>query len=172
MDGLYPDLQLCKMWYLENFNRVTPNNFVTNHVDELIGQTPKNQIIPICLEILQTLVSESKNIGDPVRITLILSLISNKKKISFRIPKTMQAVSDELDIEPPSFYLQSWEAPKRFVPYEEYRVPVGLEISISNASCINISYREFRNGIVLKNKWEFGRCIDFEYFPEGYDGVV
>lgn len=165
------DLLPVTKWYSDNIRSVKPGKIATIHSDELIGQVPKNQIISACFEIFQALVTESITIGDPAKITLIFPLITNANKISFRVPESIQALVKELSQEPPGFYLQSWEEPKRFTPYEEYRVPVRLVIPISNASCVSISYREYRYGIVLANNFEFGRSVDLEYFPEGVEAL-
>lgn len=167
MVGTYLHLPKSKQWYLRNINLVTPNNYVSIHLDEMVGQIQKNLTLTICFEILKVLAEESKDNRDPVKITLVLPLASTKNRIYFRYPQSTRSLLRALEKEPPSFYLQSWERSKRFSPFEEYRIPVNMEIPVFLVPNFIVFYRVYRYGIVMKNAWEFSRSIDLDYFPEG-----
>ncbi|MFZ6027928.1 MAG: hypothetical protein ACOYYS_09445 [Chloroflexota bacterium] len=166
MDGNF--LLQSKNWFLENVNQVKPFRSASVHITDLSTLIiPDKSVIPVAFAAFATIINESKQVEEPVRITLVFPLRLMRNKLSLQIPKDWQSIQADFSDEPPIIYLESWETTKRYVLVEEYKLPLKLDLPIDCNANFFTYYREHRYEMEMINDWEFSRCIYIEYYPNG-----
>jgi hypothetical protein len=160
--------ELIKQWFLENKDRVTPVHPISAHISDLLGRRiTKKSMLSVSFASLLVVIRESKSLGNPVKIFLIIPLNSISNKISFQIPQDLKNIQADLCDEPPSIYLKSWEMARQSTIVEEYKIPIKLDLPTEFEDQLYVYYSECRYEIAFVNNWEFSRCIFVEYYPEG-----
>jgi hypothetical protein len=133
----------------------------------------REQSIPISIIEFLNIVSELDAIGNPCKCGVVFPLLSKWKKIRLKVPSTLEEIETELDIEPPSLFLETWETRKNYERIEEYRYPIDSNLLLDSEMTIKAIenffsyYREFRYSEALLENFEYSRCIYIEYFPNG-----
>lgn len=171
MDGNYQRIDLDKLigeWVQTNIMNVATLNPISMHITDLLQtEVLKDDILNTSMDVYRTLVKEIRQRNNPVKTSLVIPLLSLSRKIKMKIPKGIDDVMNDLNVEPPSIYLESWEQPRSYVVIEEFRCPLSSSFVSTLPKNFYVHYREHRYSIGIWNNWEFDRGIYIEYFPNG-----
>ncbi len=154
-----------KKWLDENLDRVPSGGGTSIHIDELLGRVVQApEIIGISLDAFGILVEQMKQLQFRAQPVLVIPLVTISNRLERAVPRDLDGVVQQLDVQRPGLYLVDWKAPKWFA--EEYRLLVTFKLMQRPLDDVDVYYREFRSPVDIENDWEFSRSLNVEYLPK------
>ncbi len=166
--------QVVLNWIEQHIDQVAPRNPVGNHIDE-ITDTPLEGVeaLHVSLQALAPLIRHLAVRDFPVQPILVVPLLYGTSRLAAACPSNLPEVYQNLHgSEPPSLYMQHWEAGIFLDPQEEYKRPLSFSLLEPPITGLYTYYRESRTLDELRDGWEFARCIYLAYYPARYRFTV
>jgi len=155
-------------WVSANLKHVSLDNPVSIHIDMLVGkEVERSQLIPLSIEAFIALVKRIRKLQIPIQPTLAIPLVTLSNRVEMAAPHNLETLESQLpDRETPSLYLLDPNTWRGCENYEEYKAPLGFSLLARSTKGIYFCYRELRDGLAIKNNWEFARAVYAEFYPE------